>query len=197
MSSPPAKRPRTEDAPMKRSDKFWFTDGTVVLRAGNTQFRVHFGVLARHSAIFSDMLGLPQPSDEPNVDGCPVVQLSDDPTDVEYLLNALYDPMFLLRKRLPLAAIGAFIRLGRKYDFKNFLNLAVSRLRDEFPTTLTKYDALSICDTIQWYDGIDLDIVTLLSESNIFFRTPTRVLPCCAHDSASKSDFPSTENMDG
>jgi hypothetical protein len=38
------------------------------------------------------MQGLPQPVDQDSVDGCPVVEISDDPVDVEYLLKALYNP---------------------------------------------------------------------------------------------------------
>ncbi|KAJ6519061.1 hypothetical protein C8R45DRAFT_1204315 [Mycena sanguinolenta] len=152
MSPPPAKRPRAEDEPITRSDYFWIGDGSVVLQAGNIQFRVHLGVLARHSSVFRDMHGLPQPPDEPNVDGCPVVRLPDDPTDVEYLLKALYDPAFLALKAMPLPAVRAFIRLGRKYEFKDFLNLAVARLTAEVPTAL---------------DAVLFDIVALASENNI------------------------------
>jgi hypothetical protein len=35
---------------------------------------------------------LPQPPDQPTVDGCPVVELQDAAFDVEHLLKALYDP---------------------------------------------------------------------------------------------------------
>ncbi|KAJ6519032.1 hypothetical protein C8R45DRAFT_1116997 [Mycena sanguinolenta] len=183
--SPVAKRQRTEDsASITRSPDLWIPDGNVVLQLGNTQFRVHWSVLARHSSVFRYMQGLPQPSGEPNVDGCPVVQLPDDLTDVEYLLNALYDPIFLGQKTLPLPAIGAFIRLGRKYDFSHFLELAVSRLTDEFPTTLTKYDAPAPYDTIEWYEGIELDMVTLLSENDILSALPAA---CCVHDQVQRS----------
>ncbi|KAJ7231873.1 hypothetical protein B0H12DRAFT_996082, partial [Mycena haematopus] len=70
----------------------WFDDGNVVLQAGNTQFRVHWGILALHSSVFRGMQGLPQPPDQPGVDGCPIVELPDDSGDVGYLLKALYIP---------------------------------------------------------------------------------------------------------
>ncbi|KAJ6519053.1 hypothetical protein C8R45DRAFT_1117032 [Mycena sanguinolenta] len=136
MSPPPAKRRRTT-TPIKHSE-LWFSDGGVVLQAENIQFRVHFGVLARHSSVFSDMQELPQPSDEPTVDGCPVVELQDDPTDVEFLLKALYDS----QKIIPLRVLGAFIRLGRKYDFKDLLRSAVERVTAEYPRILEKYLAV-------------------------------------------------------
>jgi hypothetical protein len=72
-----------------------------VLQAGNTQFRVHWSVLALHSSVFSGMQGLPQRDDQLTVEGCPVVELSDDPQDVEYLLKALYIPYVCLVFRGP------------------------------------------------------------------------------------------------
>jgi hypothetical protein len=35
---------------------------------------------------------LPQPTDQPSVDGCPIVELQDAVVDVEHLLKALYNP---------------------------------------------------------------------------------------------------------
>ncbi|KAF7370394.1 BTB domain-containing protein [Mycena sanguinolenta] len=173
MSPPPTKRQRPDDAPaptsITHSERLWFADGNVVLQAGNTQFRVHWGVLALHSSVFRGMQGLPQPPEQPSVDGCPVVELSDGTDDVECLLKALYIP----QKTLPLAAVGALIRLGRKYDVKDLLDSAVARIGARFPTSLSKYDASYIWDTIEWYKGIELDAVTLLSENGIFTALPS------------------------
>jgi hypothetical protein len=36
------------------------------------------------------MQKLPQPPDQPNADGCPIVELQDEVADVEHLLRALY-----------------------------------------------------------------------------------------------------------
>ncbi|KAJ6519065.1 hypothetical protein C8R45DRAFT_851715 [Mycena sanguinolenta] len=167
ISATPSKRLRTESTSIKYSDR-WFNDGSVVLQAGNTQFRVHWGVLALHSSVFCGMQGLPQPPDEPNVEGCPVVHLPDDPTDVEYLLKALYDPTFLTLKAMPFPAVAALIRLGRKYEFKDFLNMAVARVKLEFPTTLDEFDALSsYFTTITDYRGLGFDVVAVAEENNI------------------------------
>ncbi|KAF7370411.1 BTB domain-containing protein [Mycena sanguinolenta] len=172
MSPSPAKRKRTEDAIMKNSN-FWFRDGSIVLQAANTQFRVHWSVLARHSSVFRDMQELPQPSDEPTVDGCPVIHLSDDPTDMEYILNMLYNPAFLAQKTLPLAAIGALIRLGRKYDFEELVQLAAARITSETPTTLKEYDTFEPdYQAIVYYPGLEFDIVTLASENNLLSILP-------------------------
>ncbi|KAJ7106067.1 hypothetical protein C8R43DRAFT_906353 [Mycena crocata] len=176
--SPPAKRQRTEDAPITRSD-IWYTDGSVVFQAQNTQFRVHWGVLTQHSSFFRDMQGLPQPADQPSIDGCPVVELHDSADDVKYLFTALYTPFvtFLGQKGLPLPAVAALIRLGRKYDFRELLDSAVERFTYENPATLKEYDALNVahCYTttrIVHYPGIVFDMLTLAKENNILSALP-------------------------
>ncbi|KAJ6519075.1 hypothetical protein C8R45DRAFT_950164 [Mycena sanguinolenta] len=175
MSSPPAKRQRTdENAPITRSKRWFFDDGNVVLQARNIQFRVHWSILALHSSVFRGMQGLPQPADQPSVDGCPVVKLSDDDSeDVEYVLNALYIPKFHCQQTLPLAVVGAFIRLGRKYDFEDLFDSAVARLISTCPATLEEYDALrGRSSTVEWYTGAYLDIIALASENNVLSALP-------------------------
>ncbi|KAF7370396.1 BTB domain-containing protein [Mycena sanguinolenta] len=176
MVSPPAKRQRTEfseDVPTKRSE-LWFSDGSVILQAVDTQFRVHWSLLARHSSVFGDMQKLPQPSDEPTVDGCPVVKLPDDPMDVELLLKGLYDSAFL----------------GRKYQFEDVLDAAVARVTAKYPTTLAEYDATTDFGTIEGYDGIEFDMVTLLSENNIFTALPSAYYRAVNNASMVNMQFP-------
>ena len=87
-----------------RHADLWFCDGSVVLQAEATLFRVHMSQLSRRSTVFSDMFTLPQPPvmtthatlvDE-TYEGCPVVRLHDLADDVENLLLALYDGPFVL-----------------------------------------------------------------------------------------------------
>ena len=66
----------------------WFDDGNIILSVRGTHFRVHRGVLARHSKVFKDMTSIPQP---PAADSCPTVPLDDDPEDWEKLLKIMYD----------------------------------------------------------------------------------------------------------
>lgn len=69
----------------------WFDDGSVILVAQTTGFRVHRGLLARHSEIFHDMFSMPQPPEVETFEGCQVVCLSDDAADVATILGILYD----------------------------------------------------------------------------------------------------------
>lgn len=73
----------------------WFRDGNVVLVASGFAFKVHKGQLSRHSEIFQDLFGVPQPQDQPLFDGCPFVELHDTPSDVLHLLRALYDGLYV------------------------------------------------------------------------------------------------------
>lgn len=92
------KRPRLgEDAveyeERKKHDVLWFEDGTVVLSAKTTLFRVYRGILCQHSIVFKDMFSFPQENTQKinALDGIPVVDLHDDPTELSYFLRALHD----------------------------------------------------------------------------------------------------------
>ncbi|KAJ7039060.1 hypothetical protein C8F04DRAFT_1086976 [Mycena alexandri] len=178
MTSPAAERQRIDAAPIMRSE-IWHADGSIVLQTENMQFRVHWSVLAMHSSFFRDMQGLPQPSDrtEPTIDGCPVIELQDAAIDVEHLLKAVYEPTFLAQDAIPFAAIAALVRLGRKYDFRNLLDFAVSRVTFENPTTLEGYDARLHNDKyiptrIVPYPGVLYDVLTLARENDILSALP-------------------------
>ncbi|KAJ7649953.1 hypothetical protein FB45DRAFT_778846 [Roridomyces roridus] len=179
-ASPPAKRPRPDDQEIVRSSEIWHRDGSLVLQAEGKQFRVHWGVLSVHSAFFRDMEGIPQPPDEPKIEGCPVIELSDSAQDLEVVLKSLYNPLFFTQKALPLSDIAAHIRLGRKYDLKDLLPTMIERLVHENPRTLEAHNMLKNPHTgkyapthIQPYKAMWIDILTLARENNIF-----SVLPC-------------------
>ncbi|KAJ7851646.1 hypothetical protein B0H14DRAFT_3451224 [Mycena olivaceomarginata] len=170
----------TENAPITRSVP-WHSDGSVVLQAQNTQFRVHWSVLALHSQFFRGMQGLPQPKEQPTVDGCPVVVLQDATVDVEHLLRALYDPSH----SVPIHR--EFIRLGRKYDFNTLYHIAIKRLAFENPATLEQYDAWSeaklaaaagrplldfATTRIVNYPGIQFDFLALARENSLLPMLP-------------------------
>ncbi|KAJ7782676.1 hypothetical protein B0H16DRAFT_1493957 [Mycena metata] len=164
---PPAKGQSTEgdkDASITRSS-IWYKDGSIVLQAQNTQFRVYWGLLSQNSSFLRDLEDLPQPPDQPTVDGCPVIELPDDAIDVEFVLKALYSPTFLCQASLPFAAVAAYIRLGRKYDFKELFDSA------EFEARLvgSEYAPPRIISS----SGSYFDTVTLLSENRLW-----SLLPC-------------------
>ncbi len=97
----PSKRPRKDDAgdaldatgtavaPFERDKTFWLEDGNPILVARNIGFRVYRGLLATQSEIFRDMFSAGNSASGDNVDGCPVVQLSDSPEYVRHLLDVI------------------------------------------------------------------------------------------------------------
>ena len=76
----------------------WFEDGNIILLAGPEDsedsaavaFKVHRGVLARHSEVFQSMFEGAQPTEE-SLEHCPVVRLHDVPVELSNLISALYD----------------------------------------------------------------------------------------------------------
>ncbi|KAJ7745667.1 hypothetical protein B0H16DRAFT_1557782, partial [Mycena metata] len=179
MSLSPTERHPESFQKLVRRSEIWHPDGSVVLQAHDTQWRVHWSVLAMHSSFFRGMLGLPQPPEQPSVDGCPIVELlGDSVEDVENVLRALYDPLFFLQKALPFSVIASHLRLGRKYDFGPVLETVVERITHENPTTLEGYDALKTRNAyhptrIVHYQGLLYDTITLAGENNLL-----SVLPC-------------------
>ena len=75
--------------------ELWFDDGSVVLVAETTAFRVHRSTLCRHSSVFADLFSTPQPSGSgsDNIEGCPVIRMHDSAEEFTQLLRACYDPL--------------------------------------------------------------------------------------------------------
>src|SRR6266478_3590460 len=102
-TSIPSESTPPESPTLTKHADLWFCDGSVILQAESTLFRVHKSQLSRRSTVFSDMFTLAQPpvmsthatlADE-TYEGCPVVKLYDSAEDVANLLLALYDGPFV------------------------------------------------------------------------------------------------------
>lgn len=85
--------------PLSQRGEVWFDDGNVVVLTEDTAsnatvaFKVHRGMLARHSEVFQSMFEMPVPdtSDVEFADGCQVVRMYDRPTELSALIRTLYD----------------------------------------------------------------------------------------------------------
>lgn len=80
----------------KQHPDWWFPDGSIVVLAQDTGFRVHMSLLARHSPVFRDVFALPQPAkldtdDDASLQGVPFVEVSDDVYDMSCMLHVIYD----------------------------------------------------------------------------------------------------------
>ncbi|KAJ7609286.1 hypothetical protein DFH06DRAFT_1247331 [Mycena polygramma] len=183
----PAKRPRTRsDSPTRaqvQRSPVWYSDGSVVLQAETTQFRVHISILSAASTVFKDMLEVAQAviKVESKVDGCPVVQLSDDKAeDVEIVLLALYDRNFDQSHKKTFIQVSAMWRLGTKYGFDELRDDALCRLEYIFPASWSTYSlryyyagcAPPIQCPIYDYPGFVFDAVNLARTANIMSILP-------------------------
>lgn len=81
---------------VRKDEEFWFDDGTITLIAGDVEFRVYQGLLARRSPVFADMFSLPQPGTRTPIGATgsdlstlPVVYLTDSPDAFRILLRAM------------------------------------------------------------------------------------------------------------
>jgi hypothetical protein len=87
---PPAKRQRVGDPDpvVPTRSEPWFQDGTIILQASETQFRVYRGIL---SATSVQIYVCHATARAWRVQSCSVVCLSDSADDWRFVLNALHD----------------------------------------------------------------------------------------------------------
>ena len=76
-------------AHIKPHPEFWFDDGSIVLVAQDTGFRIYRSLLALQSTVFADMLVASTSSADELLEGCPVIPLVDSPHDLAHLLRVL------------------------------------------------------------------------------------------------------------
>ncbi|KAJ6452458.1 hypothetical protein C8R45DRAFT_1040702 [Mycena sanguinolenta] len=187
-SAPSTKRPRVDDGPssLVTRSKIWYSDGSVVLQAETTQFRVHASILSAGSAVFKDMFQIAQaPSNaESQVDGCPLIQLYDDTAhDVELVLGTLYDRTFYKEQEKPFTLVAVMLRLGKKYEFDQLREDAVTRLERRFPTTFSSFQAGANRSGIVEYPGLVYDAMNLARTTGLRSILPAALYSACTSSS--------------
>ncbi|KAH9897798.1 hypothetical protein C8Q73DRAFT_682621 [Cubamyces lactineus] len=148
--SPQQTKADSDSDAVQRDGDYWFDDGNLVLivkdhgaAARSKAFRVHIGVLARHSQAFKDLFSgelLPQPTTPEeaettlDLDGCPSLRMPDSYHDIKALLRALYDSPTRppLEEPMPFSEAAALVRIGHKYDIGPLLNLGLKSLSATF-----------------------------------------------------------------
>ncbi|KAI1795307.1 hypothetical protein LXA43DRAFT_992298 [Ganoderma leucocontextum] len=143
QSSTPANTP-LNSLRLKRHDELWFDDGSVILVARDTGFRVFRSLLAAQSTVFADMFSSSSSSAEEMLEGCPVVQVSDSPEDVAHFLRVLLPTsqrIFFSRKfSFSFYQISAIIHLAHKYNVQNILDQAIASLHEYFTSNFDAWD---------------------------------------------------------
>ncbi|KAJ6500872.1 hypothetical protein C8R45DRAFT_979395 [Mycena sanguinolenta] len=125
-----------------RVEELWFSDGSLVVQAEQSLFRVSAAVLAARSSVFNDMLGIAQPPDTETIDGCPMVRLADSAEDVTCFFRAIFDSSFFepYPSKVSFENALSITRLSHKYAVEYLLRRALVHLSHEFPMTLSTFD---------------------------------------------------------
>ncbi|KAJ7468231.1 hypothetical protein B0H11DRAFT_2045975 [Mycena galericulata] len=127
--------------PLVRSTDVWYEDGTVVLQAENTLFRVKQEILAHQSSKFREVLANlnAQPASEGTYDGCPIVAVEASPRHVEQFLLTIHDAGYLMRNPSPvdsMATLSGLLHLANAYRVKFIAEQMFSMLVTIYPPTL-------------------------------------------------------------
>ncbi|KAJ3994534.1 hypothetical protein F5050DRAFT_465556 [Lentinula boryana] len=142
----------------------WFEDGNIILvpqeEARSSEpsksekppvgFRVHRGVLSRHSEVLRDMFELPQPdamydndSEVSRYEGCQVIVMYDIPIELSNLVKALYDGVtFHNRSVDDFFYLAGILRLSTKYFITHLRTQAVKHLTQTWSYDLKGHDTM-------------------------------------------------------
>lgn len=192
----------SEASTVQRSPHFWFADGNVTLQAENTQFRLFRSTLAEYSETLKDCFSLPQPPDEPTVEGCQVIHLHDSAREIENFYFLLFGPPFwydflspsLLKmfysrvdpgKVIPVPYLKTMITLGRKYEVSILKTKALAHLQYLFPNNLTGWEATSdvVRKLVDGNKSFLFDVINLALAYEFYSILPAAFLNMCIlHD---------------
>nr|GAT44531.1 predicted protein [Mycena chlorophos] len=123
---------------LERAEGLYFQDGSLIIQAENTLFRVYGQHLASHSTFFRDMLAIPTADAAESMDGCPFVRAHDSASDMNTFLKAMMYPSFFEPPpaTTDFTTVAALLRLSHKYDVEWLLKRALSHMNLAHPTTL-------------------------------------------------------------
>ncbi|EMD39921.1 hypothetical protein CERSUDRAFT_46377 [Gelatoporia subvermispora B] len=126
----------------------WFDDGNIILLTGQEEgtvaFKVHRGVLARHSEVFQSMFEIPQSQAcVEMLENCPVVRMHDRPTEFSTLIRALYDgARFQDRDAADFFYTAGILRLATKYFINHLRMQAIRHLAQTWSHSLRGHDEM-------------------------------------------------------
>ncbi|KAF7297757.1 BTB domain-containing protein [Mycena kentingensis (nom. inval.)] len=170
-----------------RSSDHWFDDGSIILQAESTQFRVGKSVLSVHSTVLRDLFSVAIPADPgwPHVEGCPVFCLhGDSAKDWKHLLDVIYPKECFTEEKPTFDSVAAILRLSKKYDLPSFRARSLACIKAEFPTVLTQ----PFIDATEWTRircpgdtfQANVDFLKLARELGIYSILPGAFYNLCA-----------------
>ncbi|KAJ7234395.1 hypothetical protein C8J57DRAFT_1729056 [Mycena rebaudengoi] len=173
-----------------RSTDFWFEDGTVILQAGYTLYRLYRGFLPSRSTVFRDMFSIPQPVVGLfyGVDGCPVIQVHDTAKDFGRFLKALHQCGSY--KSCPVSSfpeLSSVLRLSDKYDVQTLRDSMLSILAELYPSTLERWHERSSPAGYRVLDD-HIAVLNLARKMNILAVLPGVMYEICGARFSSFAD---------
>ncbi|KAJ6577801.1 hypothetical protein B0H19DRAFT_1062380 [Mycena capillaripes] len=144
-----------DDTPTRVKD-LWFSDGSLVIQADKSLYRVPRSILAARSTVFNDMQSFPQPvEDGETIEGCPVVKLPDAAADVTCFLRAIFDSSYFetYPTKTDLSTVGSILHLSNKYGVDYLRRRALVHLSSGIPMTYSEDDEESSISDVP--DGRD------------------------------------------
>ncbi|KAI0365135.1 hypothetical protein BV20DRAFT_973566 [Pilatotrama ljubarskyi] len=177
--------------PLKRDEDIWFPSGNITIIAdGRVAFRVFQGILSQRSEAFRGLFDLPLPPDCEKLDDCPVVHLSDSPTDLKHLLLVIYCRKNYFYRRdepipVPFHILASLIRMSHKYGVQDLYNTALARLKKFYTSDFDAWDDKKARRRYVTTTAADaLTVLELARLTNTPSLLPTAYLICCSLDKA-------------
>jgi len=106
-----------------RVQDLWFDDGTLVLQAEGSLFRIYKSILSIKSSVLRGLLSKPP---QGTVDDCPLVQLDDSADDLTYFLKSIFNPEYVSLNFILSLSFTVFAAFLRKRKNQTFLLSLVS-----------------------------------------------------------------------
>ncbi|GJJ09974.1 hypothetical protein Clacol_004199 [Clathrus columnatus] len=171
-----------ENDDWKRHAELYMSDGTIVLLAESTLFRVYAGLLATQSLVFKGLTESSQhlPDDAESYDGCPLVKLQDDnPEEVAYFLKATMGDQPV---SYPMAS--AILRLSSKYMVQSLRRQAIKHFCRIIPQSYNEIGKKESPEKIFGSDRLGwphpFQLLSLVRECQLKIFLPWRYYAVCA-----------------
>ncbi|KAI1792218.1 hypothetical protein LXA43DRAFT_887864 [Ganoderma leucocontextum] len=178
--------PAEEATQLKKDPEFWFDDGTVILHAGDVEFRVYRGLLESHSTVFTELFAQSQSKRTVSFDGqhnipCPVVNLSDSAHDLRHVLRCCMprhsgSPFTTATPSFDL--VSAAIRLGHKYKINDMYQKGLTLLKGHYSHKFEIWDSVPSWSPSGWEDAQAIGVINLARLTGELSLLPVAFMVC-------------------
>ncbi|KAG9017309.1 hypothetical protein FRB95_008840 [Tulasnella sp. JGI-2019a] len=127
----------------EKDPDYYFSDGNICIAAEKALFRVHRGVLVRHSTVFRDLFDIPRPlsiDGSDNFEGVAVVNLPETSDEVRMLLKFVYGDIPCCQDKncsgfqnSTFEQVENILRISHKYDVTRSYECGLQHLR-QYPS---------------------------------------------------------------